>query len=373
MEHLAYLYLAEAYAASENIDPATAPQQLTVAKQLTWRIISSRVCLHLLSLAVASTVLGIANQARAQISIGSRGSEVRTLQQQLKELGYFKRTPTGKFGPLTKAAVIRFQKDAGLTPNGIVDSTTEAALQDRHGGSSEAVAAVPSDHPPSDRPLLRRGSSGSEVRSLQEILTNAGAYTGSINGLFNSQTQAAVKQFQRDNGLSADGIVGPQTWGALSNVSTGNSSNNSSATTASSAPPAEGPFNSSSFTNSPTLHLGDRGPTVTAIQQSLHELGYLNGQPNGNFDLATQDAVRRFQQASGLKDDGVVDATTQEAIGTPTSIKRVSISELQKRLKDKGFYKGTVDGIFGQKTRAAVKAAQEAYKVSEDDILKARF
>lgn len=70
------------------------------------------------------------------------------------------------------------------------------------------------------------GSSGDDVRALQEAL-NKNGYSLSVDGQFGSKTQAAVMDYQRKNGLSVDGIAGAQTWGAL-NGSSGNSASTSS-------------------------------------------------------------------------------------------------------------------------------------------------
>ena len=61
----------------------------------------------------------------------------------------------------------------------------------------------------------RQGSSGSAVRTIQTKLKNWGYYDGAVDGIFGSQTTEAVKYFQRKNGLTADGIVGPATLKAL--------------------------------------------------------------------------------------------------------------------------------------------------------------
>ena len=61
----------------------------------------------------------------------------------------------------------------------------------------------------------RQGSSGEQVRVIQSKLKNWGYYDGAVDGVFGSQTTQAVKYFQRKNGLSADGIVGPATLKAL--------------------------------------------------------------------------------------------------------------------------------------------------------------
>lgn len=71
--------------------------------------------------------------------------------------------------------------------------------------------------------LSRLGSRSDEVRQIQTKLKAWGYYTGSVDGIFGTQTQTAVKAFQRSNGLTADGIVGTKTLRALG-LSTGSSS-----------------------------------------------------------------------------------------------------------------------------------------------------
>ena len=58
------------------------------------------------------------------------------------------------------------------------------------------------------------GSSGDDVKKLQQALNSYG-YSLSVDGQFGSKTQAAVKDYQKKNGLSVDGIVGEKTWGVL--------------------------------------------------------------------------------------------------------------------------------------------------------------
>jgi peptidoglycan hydrolase-like protein with peptidoglycan-binding domain len=65
------------------------------------------------------------------------------------------------------------------------------------------------------RPVLRQGDRGEAVTDLQRQLTTAGADPGPADGMFGNKTATAVKWFQHQRGLSADGVVGPQTWDAL--------------------------------------------------------------------------------------------------------------------------------------------------------------
>lgn len=75
--------------------------------------------------------------------------------------------------------------------------------------------------------LSKYGSSGKEVRQIQTKLKNWGYYKGNIDGIYGSQTLKAVKDFQKKNGLTVDGIVGDKTLAALGINSSGNNSNTS--------------------------------------------------------------------------------------------------------------------------------------------------
>ena len=64
-------------------------------------------------------------------------------------------------------------------------------------------------------PLLEYGSSGGSVEALQMLLNCNGYSCGTVDGDFGPKTTAAVKQFQKANGLTQDGIVGVNTWSAI--------------------------------------------------------------------------------------------------------------------------------------------------------------
>lgn len=81
-------------------------------------------------------------------------------------------------------------------------------------GSIGTIAAVQSGDD-SVSTLSKMGSRGDEVRRIQQKLKNWGYYTGSVDGIYGSQTKNAVRKFQRDNGLTVDGIAGPKTLSYL--------------------------------------------------------------------------------------------------------------------------------------------------------------
>ena len=135
------------------------------------------------------------------ISIGSTGHDVRRLQRifvMMKTLG--PASITGTFDATTEQAVKDFQQGAGLTVDGVVGPMTWQAL--------------PADP---NTPVLSRGASGSVVTALQNGLKRYGTPAtdpGAVDGDFGPKTEAAVKAYQQDRGIEADGVVGDQTWWA---------------------------------------------------------------------------------------------------------------------------------------------------------------
>ena len=134
---------------------------------------------------------------------GSQGNFVYLLQYMLTQNGY-NISIDGAFGPNTLNAVTAFQTANGLTADGIVGANTWRTL----------LVLPP-------QPTIREGSRGTYVRYLQEKLTSKLYPLGSIDGIFGSGTRNAVVQFQNENALTADGIVGPVTWQAVSQIGGG--------------------------------------------------------------------------------------------------------------------------------------------------------
>ncbi|MBD2040188.1 peptidoglycan-binding domain-containing protein [Microcoleus sp. FACHB-672] len=133
--------------------------------------------------------------------VGSKGQAVKELQKLLIHWGYYL-TIDGIFGQTTLEIVKAFQRRVFLKPDGIVGNLTWQAL---YIGSP-------------NMPILQRGSKGQAVITLQETLQITGHYTERIDGDFGSITDAAVRSFQKDAGLVADGIVGSRTWYAMSKI-----------------------------------------------------------------------------------------------------------------------------------------------------------
>jgi peptidoglycan hydrolase-like protein with peptidoglycan-binding domain len=213
------------------------------------------------------------------LQLGSRGYAVAELQAILRLLGYYTGSIDGQFQASTATAVAAFQQAAGLEPDGVVGLNTWNRLLPAPTATTVSPAASPSATPatptpsptttaapvaspaaspaasvpsptttpavpaaalspspsptaapapsptasptpaaasaPVDFPILRLGMRGPAVARLQEQLRSTGVFTGSIDGIFGAQTQAAVQAAQRRLGLTPDGVVGPATWAAL--------------------------------------------------------------------------------------------------------------------------------------------------------------
>lgn len=134
---------------------------------------------------------------------GSNGNFVYLLQYILTQNGY-NITVDGSFGPNTLNAVVAFQTAQGLAADGIVGANTWRTL----------LVLPP-------RPTVRQGDRGVYVRYLQEKLTSKLYPLGAIDGIFGNGTRGAVVEFQQENNLSPDGIVGPLTWAAVSRIGGG--------------------------------------------------------------------------------------------------------------------------------------------------------
>ena len=132
------------------------------------------------------------------IRLNSSGNFVYILQHLLNQYGY-NISVDGKFGVKTQNAVVDFQRNNGLTVDGIVGRNTWNALLNLNPSAN----------------VLRRGSKNSAVLFLQKLLLSYLYPITSLDGVFGAETERAVKAFQTENGLLNDGIVGKNTWQAL--------------------------------------------------------------------------------------------------------------------------------------------------------------
>ena len=139
----------------------------------------------------------------ATLRYGDSGTEVSVMQQRLIELGYLDDDADGKFGLLTKAALLAFQRENGLVRDGIAGNKTLTALY------ADTATAMDTTQ------TLRQGMVSSTVRQMQEHLIALGFLNSDADGIFGPVTSLALIAFQKAQRLTADGIAGTLTLGAL--------------------------------------------------------------------------------------------------------------------------------------------------------------
>ncbi len=144
---------------------------------------------------------------------------------------------------------------------------------------------------------LKRGSTGSEVRELQTLLNNNGANL-SVDGKFGPKTYAAVKAYQKSNGLSVDGIVGNNTWGSLRGTTSSQTTTTPAAT---------------QTTPAATGVTQETGPTATTQTSSTSSSASISGVP--------ADTMAQLQNTEYTPSQNVLDAYNklQEQAGTKPS------------------------------------------------------
>ena len=259
------------------------------------------------------------------------------------------------------------------------------------------IQSIPQSYPGSP---LRQGDSGTAVFTLQRQLnriTKDYPFLGklTVDGVFGSRMAATVRAFQKQFNLTADGVVGRQTWYKISYiyVSVKDLAELTSEGETSSGTLSDGTWGGT------VLRTGSTGSAVEQLQFWLNTLAqYESAIPSvtvdGVFGSGTANAVRAFQRKYGLTVDGVVGRTTwtevydqfrsiQSDNGTPnaypgTALRQGSSGQnvrlVQFWLKiARTVYSRlnnvTVDGVFGSSTAAAVRRFQTYFGLTSDGVV----
>ncbi|MFH1512016.1 MAG: peptidoglycan-binding protein [Bacillota bacterium] len=308
----------------------------------------------------------------ASVRLGDEGQDVERVQKRLLYLGYYSGKIDGKFGSGTQQAVMAFQTKNSLKADGVCGTATIGVL---FSDTAAYSGAAPTPQPTSQVVITKdnvitveAGSIGVDVLNVQRRLDELGYYISRLDGVYLNEDINAVKLFQKVNGLTVDGKAGYETQLLLF------SSNAKSAPVDASA--------EEYITQYDTLRYGDIGADVAAMQQRLIELGYLTGDADGNFGLATKAAVVLFQKENFLVRDGMAgsktlaalysDAAADNTIDTSATLKQGMVSgtvqKMQERLIALGYLSGNADGKFGPVTSLALIAFQKAQRLTSDGV-----
>lgn len=313
---------------------------------------------------------------------GDKGDDVKSLQQRLKDLGYYTGNVTGTVNDATVTAIRNFQIKSGLEVDGVCGAVTRTVLYGINAIYAQPTAIpLVTEAPTTGYPaitednviIILSGSRGEIVLRLQTRLQELGYYTSRLDGVYLTDDIEAVRAFQKANGLKVDGKAGYQTQSMLysDQAVAGNIGNLS----------AEN--NTTAFV---TLRYGSEGEAVSTIQNRLISMGYLTGTADGKFGSNTKKAVIAFQKANGLTADGVVGENTYAKMNDTTAkdnkiptnqtlrIGTISdaVRDLQNRLIALGYLTGKADGNFGTKTSLALIAFQKANGLTADGVAGAK-
>lgn len=264
---------------------------------------------------------------------------VRDIQELANKLGA-NLAVDGDYGPATAGWVRAFQGDHGLGVDGVVGPITWAKMQEVYAGAQN--------------PYNQYGGAP-WIKAIQNKLNRLGYGPLDEDGQDGPKTQAAVKKFQSDNGLGADGIAGPITNNKLDDKLTA-------------APVGRNASNRSTYD----------------VQKKLIEKGYDLGQygADGDYGAATTSAVIKFQRDNGLEPDGIYGAMTDEKLfagaapTTPTPSTgdwptngRNATTRPTKDIQAKvGMPASEQDGQYGPKTSVAVAQWQKANGLDADGV-----
>ena len=251
------------------------------------------------------------------LTVGSRGEGVRTIRTWLNRIRInYPAIPSisaaggDLFNDETRRAVQTFQRIFNLSPDGIVGATTWNKIAYIYVAVMRLAELGGEDIPlPGQRPAgtLRRGSSGETVRLAQYFLRVIALYDDelppiTIDGIYGSATENAVRTFQKMQGLTVDGIIGTATWNALYERFLGINQATGLAV---------------SYPGTP-LKIGSRGDNVRLVQEYLNALAGAYPLPrvtvDGIYGSATENAVTAFQRLFGLAADGIVGPRTWERL-----------------------------------------------------------
>nr|AIF26048.1 putative bH1295 protein [uncultured bacterium Ad_125_D08] len=259
---------------------------------------------------------------------------LRRAQRRLIDMGYLKGGADGLYGPKTKAALRAFQTDNGLEVTGHLDQATY-----------DALTSVSPDN--------------ATAKDIQQALIDLGYLEGRADGIIGPRSTAALRLFQRANGLSPTGRADDYTLTLL--------------------------FSGSAVAMPAPLASGDSGDAVTALQQRLIQFGFLSGEADGSYGKSTSDAVRSFQKhliaqgySDGIEANGVASPLTQFCLYSDeysTYLRDVAPGEadsearrVENRLAQLGYMDMPADDVLDDYAVASLKLFQQQSGAQPDGL-----
>ena len=286
----------------------------------------------------------------------------------------------------------------GLGTTQLVVAQTPEAGEGAASQTPESPASMMAS--PSGRSSLRPGSQGEAVKTLQALLKLLGYYSGDVSGLYQEDTAAAVSAFQRDAGLTADGVVGPDTWNRLlPTVPIAQPQASRTPTAAAPVPQVNNfpatpaPQGQNTEAAEPAATDSTSTNTAATSQPAPVESSTPEASPSPDGDAETPAAEQSSSDASAAAATSETEETETAAPTSSTTTRASTVTEtaaaptpvalpvlragmygpavvqLQERLQALGFYTGALDGVFGPETQNAVQEAQRRYQLTADGVV----
>ena len=257
-------------------------------------------------------VVPVGASASGVLKVGISGPRVVAVHKA------FEMSPARTYSSATQGAVERFQRRHGLTADGVVGAETWKLIkgirerQRRRSGKSRDAAERSRPRRPSNGGtaavpggVLKLGVRGPRVAAVHK------AFRMRAGRVFSSATQGAVKRFQRRHGMTADGIVGAETWKLIKGIRERQRQRRSSgAKVGGWAQRVRRPLQKRATRREPRVV--SRGSRVKLVQRALKL------KADGIFGPATADAVRRLQRRHEMRATGVVGPAVWTRLGYPS-------------------------------------------------------
>ena len=291
---------------------------------------------------------------------------VEKAQTRLVVLGYMDDGMDGIFGTKTEVALKKFQKDEKLPETGRFDDTVlnrlyeKAAAKVAENAPEETAEPTETEETETEATVSEIGepkeavrtektvaeTDAAKVRKCQEKLIGMGYLKDKADGILGLKTAAALREYQRDQGLPETGILDEETQESLNREAR------------------------------EEYKRGDRGDGVKRYQRRLSKAGYLTEDADGVFGEATEKAVKDFQKDNDITVTGRIDAKTQKslnAVSLGNGELRVGdsggkVARLQNLLTLHGFALGSMDGVFGSSTETQLRAFQRYRGIKETGV-----
>lgn len=228
-------------------------------------------------------------------------ADVEAVQRRLNALGYSAGTADGVVGPRTRAALRSWQQDVDLPSTGVIDRVVIERLAVASVGprpAQVASAAPPSSQQSASLPTRAEQVTQVQVRQVQLALREAGFDPGPVDGVMGSRTQAAIRDWQRAQGMPVTGEVTEPLLAAFGLHTQ----------VAASPPPTRDPASTpqrrggeADLSNS-----GRLSSYTTAIQEELAQHGYFRGRIGGELSGSLRQAIREYEEDAELPVTGQV-------------------------------------------------------------------